>query len=107
MSFLLEPWHILRATLCGLVNHRQQQIIEFQNAPIEALLKKLGKKRVPLDDEQRRLLGVKGHAIGRKALIELHHNGHACGRAQTPQDSKQQSSKPIREYSAGKSQKRL
>jgi len=37
MSFLLTPWHILRAVLCGLVNHRQQQIIEFQNAHIEAL----------------------------------------------------------------------
>jgi putative transposase len=71
MSFLLEPWHILLATLCGLVNHCQQQIIEFQNAQIEALLKKQGTKRVLLDDEQRRLLGVKGHALGRKTLREL------------------------------------
>jgi len=29
--------------LCGMVNHRQQQIIEFQNAQIEALLNKLGR----------------------------------------------------------------
>ena len=43
MSFLLQPWHIMLAALCGLVNQRQQQIIEFQNAQIEALLKKLGK----------------------------------------------------------------
>ncbi len=71
MSFLLEPWHILLAALCGTVNERQQQIIQFQNAQIEALLKKLGKKRLLLDDDQRRLLAVKGHAIGRKALLEL------------------------------------
>ena len=71
MSFLLTPWHILLAVLCGLLNQRQQQIIEFQNAQIEALLKKLGRKRLLLDDDQRRLLAVKAHSIGRKALLEL------------------------------------
>ena len=38
MPFLLQTWHILLASLCGMVNERQQQIIEFQNAQIEALL---------------------------------------------------------------------
>ncbi len=42
MLFLLQPWHILLAALCGLVNQRQQQIIEFQNAQIETLLNRLG-----------------------------------------------------------------
>jgi len=37
--------HILLATICGLVNQGQQQIIDFQNAQIEALLKKLGNRR--------------------------------------------------------------
>ena len=50
MSFLLMPWHILLAVLCGMLNQRQQQIIAFQNAQIEPLLKKLGKKRRLLDD---------------------------------------------------------
>ena len=58
-------------SICGRVNQRQQQIIEFQNAQIEALLKKLGRKRLLLDNAQRRLLAVKAHAIGRKALLEL------------------------------------
>ena len=71
MSFLLQPWHILLAALCGLINERQQQIIEFQNAQIEALLKKLGKKRLLLEDDQRRLLAVKAHAIGNQNLLEL------------------------------------
>ncbi len=71
MSFILQPWHILLACLCGMANQRQQQIIQFQNAQIETLLKKLGKKRLLLDDDQRRLLAVKAHAIGRKALLEL------------------------------------
>ena len=43
MPFLLQTWHILLASLCGMVNERQQQIIEFQNAQIDALLKKPGK----------------------------------------------------------------
>jgi putative transposase len=71
MSFLLQPWHIMLAALSGLVNQRQQQIIEFQNAQIEALLEQLGKKRLLLNDDQRRLLAVKAHAIGRKALREI------------------------------------
>jgi hypothetical protein len=54
MPFLIAPWHILLAVLCGMVNHRQQQIIEFQNAQIEAILKKLGRQRLLLDDDQRR-----------------------------------------------------
>ena len=71
MPFLLQPWHILLAALCGLVNQRQQRIIEFQNTQINALLKKLGRKRLLLNDDQRRLLAVKALAIGRKALLEL------------------------------------
>ena len=51
MNFILQPWHILLAILCGMVNKRQQQIIEFQNAQIEALLEKLGGKRVLLTDD--------------------------------------------------------
>jgi len=86
MPFLLQPWHILLAALCGMVNERQQQIIEFQNAQIEALLKKPGKKRLLLDDDQRRLLAVKAHAIGCKTLpeltttltTELHHLDACC-----------------------------
>ena len=71
MPSLLQPWHLLLTALLGLVNQRQQQIIEFQNAQIEALLKQLGKKRLLLNNDQRRLLAVKAHAIGRKTLREL------------------------------------
>jgi len=71
MSCILQPWQILLATLCGLVQQRQQQIIEFQNAQISAMLQTLGHRRLLLDDVQRRLLAVQAHAIGRKALREL------------------------------------
>ena len=51
MSFLLRPWHILLVTICGVLNQRPQQIIEFQNIRIAALLKKPGRKRLLLDDK--------------------------------------------------------
>ena len=71
MSFVLQPWQLLLTILSGIVHHRQQQIIDFQSSEIEALLSKLGKKRVLLTDDQRRLLAVKGKALGRKTLQEL------------------------------------
>ena len=71
MNFMLQPWQILFVTFCGFVNQRQTEIIDFQNAQITALLQKLGKKRILLTDDQRRLLAVKGKSIGRKALQEL------------------------------------
>jgi hypothetical protein len=71
MSFLLNPWHFVFVALCGWVNEQQQQVIEFQNAQIDALLQKLGNKRVLLTDDQRRLLGAKGKMLGRKKLLEL------------------------------------
>ncbi len=43
MKFILQPWHLAFVLVSAWVNQRQQQIIEFQNAEIEALLKKLGK----------------------------------------------------------------
>ena len=60
MSFILQPWQVVFVTMSGWVNQRQQQIIEFQNTEIEALLKKLGKSRVLLTEDQRQLLAVKG-----------------------------------------------
>ena len=69
MSFILQPWQVVFVAMSGWVNQRQQQVIEFQNAEIEALLKKLGKKRVLLTEDQRRLLAVKGKALGRRAPL--------------------------------------
>jgi putative transposase len=71
MNFILQPWQLLFAALCGWVTQRQQQMIAFQNTQIESLLEELGQKRLLLTDDQRRLLAVKGHALGRKALREL------------------------------------
>ncbi len=71
MSFVLQPWQLLLTILSGMVHRRQQEIIEFQNSEIMALLDTHGKKRILLTDEQRRILAVKGMALGRKTLQEL------------------------------------
>ncbi len=71
MSFVLHPWQLFFLILSGFVNRRQQEIIEFQNAQIRILMKKLGRRRLLLTDDQRRVLAAKGKAIGRRALMEL------------------------------------
>ena len=71
MDFILRPWQLFFLILSGWVNRQQQEIIEFQNAQIRALMDKMGRKRILLSDDQRRVLAAKGKALGRKTLMEL------------------------------------
>jgi hypothetical protein len=71
MNFILQPWQLLFVVFCGWVHRRQMEIIEFQAAEIRFLLDKFGSKNILLSGDQRRLLAVQAHAIGRKALLEL------------------------------------
>ena len=71
MSFILQPWQLLLVILAGWVNQLQQQIIEFQRKEIEVLEKRLGKRRIILNDDERRILAVKAKVLGRKVLQEI------------------------------------
>lgn len=71
MNSILQPWRLLLCILAGWVHRQHQQVIQFRDEQIRALLQKLGKKRVLLSDDQRRRLAMKGKALGRKALSEL------------------------------------
>ena len=71
MSFILHPWQFLIVVLVGWIHREQQKIIEFYQTQVETLMKAQGKKRLLLNDDQRRLLAVKGKSLGRKALMEL------------------------------------
>ena len=71
MSFVLHPWHLLLVILAGWANQLQQQIIDFQRTEIDVLKKKLGKKRIILNDDERRRLAVKAKVLGRKVLQEV------------------------------------
>lgn len=66
MSFILQPWQLLLVVLAGWMNQLQQQIIEFQRKEIEVLKKRLGKKRIILNDDERRVLAVKARLLGGK-----------------------------------------
>ena len=48
MSFVLRPWQLFFLIRSGWVNRQQQEIIEFQNAQIRALMDKMGRKRILL-----------------------------------------------------------
>jgi putative transposase len=71
MRFVLQPWQLFSRILADWINRQQREAIEFQNAQIRVLMEKMGRKRVLLTDDQRRVLAVKGKALGRKALMEL------------------------------------
>jgi len=71
MNLILQPWQFFIVILVGSLNREQQKIIQFYQTQVETLMKAQGKKRLLLTDDQRRVLAVKGKALGRKALREL------------------------------------
>ena len=71
MNFILQPWQLLLVILAGWIHQQQQRIIDFQRTEIDVLKEKVGKKRIILNDDQRRRLAVKGKVLGRKVLEEI------------------------------------
>ena len=71
MGFILQPWQLLFVCLAGWVNREQQQVIGYLRTENQVLKEKLGKKRILLDDDQRRRLAVKGRVLGRKVLEQI------------------------------------
>jgi len=66
MKSVLHPWQLFLLILAGWINHREQEVIEYLRAENRVLRDKLGKKRILLNDDQRRLLAVKGKILGPK-----------------------------------------
>jgi len=71
MKTFLKPWQLLLLILASWMNHRQQDVIEYLRAENRVLREKLGKKRILLNDDQRRRLAVKGKILGRKMLEQV------------------------------------
>jgi len=71
MEFILQPWQLFLVILAGWMNRQQQEVIEYLRTENQVLKEKLGKKRILLDDDQRRRLAVKGVVLGRKRLEEV------------------------------------
>src|ERR1700724_3655083 len=71
MNFVLQPWQLLLLILAGWINRQQQQVIEYLRTENQILREKLGKRRILLDDDQRRRLAVRGKILGRKLLAQV------------------------------------
>ena len=71
MKTLLQPWQFLLLIPAGWINRRQQDVIEYLITENRILKEKLGKRRIRLNDDQRRRLAVKGKILGRKMLEQL------------------------------------
>ena len=71
MDFVLKPWQLLLLILSGWINRHQQDAIEYLLTENQVLREKLGKRRILLNDDQRRRLAVKGKVLGRKSLDKL------------------------------------
>ena len=68
LEFILKPWHVIVLSLASHLNREQQCIIEYIQMENQVLREKLGKKRILLNDAQRRRLAVKGKALGSRAV---------------------------------------
>jgi hypothetical protein len=52
----LPPWQLFLLILAGWVNRQQQDVIEYLLTENRVLREKLGKKRILLNDDQRKIL---------------------------------------------------
>ena len=70
-----KPMSMLLMMLAGWINRQQQEAIEYLKAENsilkDELLKATGKKRIILNDSQRRRLAILGRKLGRKLLGDI------------------------------------
>jgi len=71
MGFVIQPWQLVLVALAGWVNNKQQQEIEYLRTENRVLREKLGKKRILLNNNQRRRLAVVAKTIGRQRLKQI------------------------------------
>ncbi|QDU82433.1 Transposase [Polystyrenella longa] len=67
----MQFWYLFLLTMVGCMTREQQHVIDYLQTENSILRKKIGKKRVLLNDNERRRLAVKGKQLGRKLLSEL------------------------------------
>src|SRR5262249_11707830 len=66
MNFFFQPSQLLVLILAAWINREQHQVIEYLRIENQILREKIGKRRILLNDDQRRRLAVKGKVLGRK-----------------------------------------
>ena len=69
IEFVLKPWHLLVLFEASRLNREQQRIIEYLQVENQVLREKLGKKRILLNnDQRRRLQGGSTVALGTSSV---------------------------------------
>jgi len=71
MNFVLQPWQLFLLIIASWSNQQQQEVIEYLRTENSVLRKKFGKKRILLNDDERRRLAVKGRVPDHKTLPEI------------------------------------
>ena len=67
----IYPLHILIASLAGLINRQQAEVLEYLIEENRVLKEQLKGKALRLNDDQRRRLAAKGKRIGRRLLMQV------------------------------------
>ena len=65
---LFNPWQIILIALAGWMNREQSVVIDYIKEENRVLRELLGKKRLRLNNDQRRRLAAQGKTLGRKLL---------------------------------------
>ncbi len=66
-----KPLAMLLVMLAGWINRQQQDVIDYLKEENKILREKLGKRRIILNDDQRRRLAIKGKTLGRRLLEDI------------------------------------
>ena len=68
---ILKPWQFILLTIASYLNKEQQAVIEYRDEEIRILKEKLGKKRLLLNNAQKRRLAAAAAKVGRDALGKI------------------------------------
>ncbi len=71
MRVVLQPWHLLACIVAGYANRRQQRVIDYLRTENAILKEKPGRRRICLNDDQRRRLAATGKALEPKPLATV------------------------------------
>ena len=66
-----KPLTILLVMLAGWINRQQQSVVDYLMEENKVLREKLGKKRILLNNDQRRRLAIRGRQLGRRLLGDI------------------------------------
>ena len=71
MNTVFQPWQLLLVSIAGIMNRKQQQMIEYLTEENKVLKEHPKGKRIRYTDKQRRRLAAKAKVLGRKILRQL------------------------------------